>query len=297
MKTKRTGLLMVALMALSVAACANAESRIEKTLTLAPGGKFVLQTDSGSVTVTGSSASGARIIITSNRSDLDSLFNFDFNSSDGLAQVTARKKTSHWFSNVNLHFEITVPSQTSLSVKTSGGSVKVSSVQGEQDLHTSGGSIDASEIRGNLAAHTSGGSISVRDVTGDADLGTSGGGISVNSLTGSLQAGTSGGPIHIDGVTGRAIAHTSGGSIQAAFARGNNQGGELSTSGGSIRASLDPSANLDIDASTSGGSVSSDLQLRVQGTISRSKVHGTLGSGGQTLQLHTSGGSIRIASL
>lgn len=299
MKTKKNGLLMAALMAImaiSFAACANADSRIEKTLSLAPGGKFALQTDSGSVTVTGSGASGARIVITSNRDDLQSLFNFDFNSSDGLVQVTARKKTFQWFSNVNLHFEVTVPSQTRLSIRTSGGSVKVTALEGEQDLRTSGGSIDASEIHGNLTAHTSGGSVNIRDVTGDADLGTSGGGITVNSLNGSLQAGTSGGPIHIEGVTGRAVAHTSGGSIQAAFARGNNQGGELSTSGGSIRASLDPAANLDIDASTSGGSVSTDMPLRVQGTISHSKLHGTLGSGGQTLQLHTSGGSIRIAS-
>lgn len=294
MKTKRLGLLLIALVALSVAA--YADSRIEKTLPLAPGGKFVLQADAGSVMVTGSSASGAKIVITSNRDDLESLFNFDFNSSDGLAQVTARKKGFQWFSNVNLHFEVTVPSQTGVSAKTSGGSIKVSSLQGEQDLRTSGGSIEATEVRGHVAAQTSGGSINVRGVTGDADLGTSGGGITVNSLTGSLKAGTSGGPIRIEGVTGRAVAHTSGGSIHAAFAKGNNQGGDLSTSGGSILASLDPAANLDIDASTSGGSVSTDLPLRVQGTISHSKLHGTLGSGGPTLQLRTSGGSIQIAS-
>jgi len=41
MKTKRAGLLMVVLMALSVVACA--QSRIEKTLPLQPGGQFVLQ--------------------------------------------------------------------------------------------------------------------------------------------------------------------------------------------------------------------------------------------------------------
>ena len=58
MKTKRIGLLIVALTALSVAACA--ESRMEKTLALEPGGEFVLQSDAGSVTVTGSSASGRR---------------------------------------------------------------------------------------------------------------------------------------------------------------------------------------------------------------------------------------------
>lgn len=277
MKTKSIGLLIVALMSLSVAACA--QSRIEKTLPLEPGGQFVLQSDAGSVTVTGSSASGARIVITSNRGDLQSLFNFNFESSDGVARVTARKKSFfQWFSSINLHFDVTVPAQTRVSIKTGGGSVKVSSLQGEQNLGTSGGSIVASEVRGDVVARTSGG------------------GITANSLDGSLDADTSGGSIHIVGLTGHVNAHTSGGSIQAALARGNSQGGQLDTSGGSIRVSLDPKANLNIEASTSGGSVSTDLPLRVQGKISHSSLHGTLGSGGPTLVLHTSGGSIHIAS-
>lgn len=296
MKTRTTGLLTVALVALSLAACAHADSRIERTLPLEPGGQFVLQSDGGSVTVTGSSASGARIVITSNRDDLQSLYNFDFSSSDGVARVTARKKGFQWFSNVHLHFEVTVPAQTRTSIRTGGGSVKVSSLQGGQDLHTSGGSISATDVQGSVLARTSGGSIHIEQVKGNADLETSGGGVTVTSLDGLLQARSSGGPIRIDGITGQAVAHTSGGSIRAAFARGNSQGGRLETSGGSIRVSLDPSANLNIDASTSGGSVSTDLPVRVQGTISHSSLHGTLGSGGPTLRLHTSGGSIRISS-
>lgn len=292
---KRINLLIVALMALSIAA--RADTRIEKTLDLAPGGQFVLQSDGGSVTVTGSSASGARIVVTSNRDDLQSVYDLNFESSGGVAQVTARRKTFQWFSNIHLHFEVTVPSQTRVSVKTGGGSVTVSSLQGPQELRTSGGSIEASGIQGNVAAHTSGGGVRIQNVQGDADLGTSGGGITVNSLTGMLQASTSGGPIRIDGVSGRVEAHTSGGSINATFARGNNQGGELGTSGGSIHVSLDPAANLNIDASTSGGSVSTDLKVSVIGAISHSKLHGTLGSGGPTLALHTSGGSIHIGSI
>jgi DUF4097 and DUF4098 domain-containing protein YvlB len=276
MKTKTTGLLMVALMALSAVACAD--SRMEKTLPLAPGGQFVLQSDGGSVTVTGSSDSGARVVITSNRSDLDSLYNFNFDSSPGVAQVTARKKTFQWFSNVNLHFEVTVPTKTRVNVRTGGGSVRISLLDGEQNIGTSGGSVDASNIHGNV------------------ELRTSGGGISVNSLTGSLDARTSGGSIHIDGLTGRVDAHTSGGSIHATLSPGNGQGGELSTSGGSIRVSLDPAVNLDLDASTSGGSVSTDLPVKVVGTIRRSSLHGSIGSGGPTLSLHTSGGSIHISS-
>ncbi len=295
MKTKRISLLIVALVALSVAACAD--TRIEKTLDLAAGGQFVLQSDGGSVTVTGTSASGARIVVTSNRDDLQSVYDLNFESSGGVARVTAQRKTFQWFSNIHLHFEVTVPSQTRVSVKTGGGSVTVSSLQGAQELRTSGGSIDASGIQGNVLARTSGGGVRIQNVQGDADLGTSGGGITVNSLTGTLQASTSGGPIRIDGVSGRVNAHTSGGSINATLARGNNQGGELGTSGGSISVNLDPSANLNIDASTSGGSVSTDLKVSVIGTISHSKLHGTLGSGGPTLALHTSGGSIHIGSI
>ncbi len=277
MKTRSIGLLMVALVAMSVAACAD--SRIEKTMTLAPGGEFVLQSDSGSVTVTGSNSPGARIVVTSNRDDLQSVYSLDFDSSNNVVRVTARKKGFQWFSNVNLHFDVTVPAQTRVSVRTGGGSVKVSSLQGEQRLETSGGSIEASGVHGDVVARTSGG------------------GVTVNSQDGSLEARTSGGSIHIDGLTGHVNAHTSGGSIRAMLARGNSQGGELDTSGGSIRVGLDPAANLNIDASTSGGSVSTDLSMKVQGAISHSHLHGTLGSGGPTLLLHTSGGSIHISSI
>jgi DUF4097 and DUF4098 domain-containing protein YvlB len=276
MKTKTAGLLMVALVALSAVACAN--SRMEKTLPLEPGGEFVLRADGGSVTVTGSGDTGARIVVTSNRDDLESLYNINFESSSGQVRVTARRKGFSWFSNANLHFEVTLPNKTRVSVKTGGGSVKALSLEGEQNLETSGGSIDASNVHGNVVARTSGG------------------GIDVNSLDGSLEARTSGGSIHIDGLTGRVNAHTSGGSIRATLSPGNGQGGELTTSGGSIRVSLDPAVNLNLDASTSGGSVSTDLPVKVVGTTSRSSLHGSIGSGGPTLRLHTSGGSIHIGS-
>lgn len=294
MKTRQAGMLIVAVIALSVSA--RADSRIEKTLPLAPGGEFVLQSDAGSVTVTGSSASGARIVVTSNRDDLESLFNFDFQSSGNAARVTARKKFSGWFSSANLHFDVTVPTQTRVSVKTGGGTVKAASLRGDQHLSTSGGSVVASDVRGNVTASTSGGSIETSDIHGNVEARTSGGSITANSLEGSLEARTSGGSIHIEGLTGRVSAQTSGGSIHAVLARGNSRGGLLETSGGSIQVGIDPAASLNIDASTSGGSVSTDLPVRVQGTISQSKLYGTLGSGGPTLILRTSGGSIRIAS-
>jgi DUF4097 and DUF4098 domain-containing protein YvlB len=315
MKRKRAFLLGASLMALLVGVSirGRANDEIDKTLKLEPGGRFVLDADAGSVTITGTKESGAKITITSNRDDLESLFHFTFEDGPGTARVTARK-TFHerWMRNLNLHFEISVPTSTGLEVRTGGGSVKVYSIKGDSQLKTSGGSLEVSDLAGQLQGETSGGHILLREVTGNVRVETSGGGMDVESLSGSFNGSTSGGPIHIsrvegdvdastsggsihiDDAGGRVAAKTSGGSVEVRFDLGNDKGGELETSGGSIRAALDPKVNLNIDASASGGGVRSDVPITMTGRISTSSIHGTLGSGGAELRMHTSGGSVQI---
>lgn len=296
---RATSLLIFAALALLVAgASARAESRIEKTLTLSPNGRFVLETDEGGVTVTGTSKPGARVVVTSNRDDLESLFDFSFEGSATEARVTARRKhRDGWHKNMSMHFEVEVPSATSTNVRTSGGGLKLFGLRGDSLLKTSGGSIEVSGLNGRLEAETSGGGIHLREVSGNARVESSGGGIDVDSVDGSLRAHTSGGPIRIDRVTGSLEAKTSGGSVHANFGKGNFHGGDLETSGGSIEVAVDPSASLEVEATTSGGGVSSDLPIRVVGKISTTNLRGTLGSGGELLRLHTSGGNIHIRSL
>jgi DUF4097 and DUF4098 domain-containing protein YvlB len=299
MKNRQVLSLMAGLMWLLVMAWpAAAESRIEKNLQLQPNGQFILESDAGSVSVTGISRSGAHVVITSDRNDLNEEFDFNFDSGAGEARVTARRKhEGGWSHGVSLHFEVEVPAETRTQIRTGGGSVKASGLRGESNLKTSGGSIEVTGLDGNLVAHTSGGSIKVREVTGDARVETSGGPIEAEAIEGNLQAHTSGGGIQVERVTGYLEAKTSGGPIRATYSRGNKHGGELETSGGSIDVAIDSSANLELDASTSGGTVSTDLPIRVVGTISHSSLHGSLGSGGEALRLHTSGGSIHIRAL
>lgn len=303
---------VVALLA-AVSVPARADKEIEKNLKLDPGGRFVLDADAGSVSITGAKESGAKVVITSNRDDLESLFRFDFESNPGVVRVTARKNFhEHWMKNLSLHFEVRVPNSTQLETKTGGGSIKVYSIKGDSTLRTSGGSLEVSDFAGELNAETSGGGISLREVTGNARVGTSGGSIEVASLSGGFHGNTSGGPIriskvdgdvyaetsggsiHIEDAGGRVVAKTSGGSVECRFDRGNSKGGELETSGGSVRAAIDPKVNLTLNASASGGGVTSDLPITVVGTISRSSLHGSLGSGGAELRMHTSGGSVHI---
>jgi len=287
---------------LTLALPAWASSRMEKMLKLQPGGRFVLDSDEGSVTVTGSDQPDASIVITSNRDDFQNQVDFSFEEQPGMARVRARRYSS-WhlfdflFDSLWLHYEVRLPKATMVEIMTAGGGISVYSLTGRAVLKTSGGSIEVSHLTGDLRADTSGGHIRVHQIQGDTQLTTSGGGIEAVSVDGRLRVHTSGGSVRIEGVTGRVDARTSGGSIEAIFSRGNGRGGVLETSGGSIYAKVDPAANLEVDASTSGGSASTGLPLRVAGTTSRHIVRGTLGSGGELLRLHTSGGSVRLDAL
>jgi hypothetical protein len=276
-----------------------ADSQLTKTLKLDPNGRFVLDAGDGSVTVMGSDQPGAIVVVTSNRDDVQDRVDFNFEENPGMVRLTAHRRSWHLFDFFfeRLSYKIRVPKTTTLEIKTGGGGVTIYSMSGDADLTTSGGFIEVSHLQGMLHAHTSGGHIKVEQIQGDADLETSGGGIEANSVDGRLVANTGGGSIHIDQVAGRVDAHTSGGSIGATFRKGNPHGGLIETSGGSIYVKIDPSVNLEVDASTSGGSVHSTVPLRVVGTASRSALRGTLGSGGELLRLHTSGGSVLISAL
>ena len=291
-------------------------TRIDKTLTLAPGGQFRLETDMGKVTVTGSPDAGAHVVVTSRGKDLDDLMTFRFDEGPASVTITAKKKhPMSWFSGSGskVEYQIQVPADTRLTIDTSGGGITVSGMNASAKLDTSGGGIDVRDLVGDLDTNTSGGGIHLRNIRGGIRAETSGGGVEATTVEGSVHAESSGGSIELNGVTGdidadtsgggiritdaggRIRAETSGGGIEATLARGNSKGGTLETSGGGIEVSIDPEADLAIEAS--GNGVRTDLPLQVHGEISRGSLSGQLGKGGNTLRLHTSGGSVRIQSL
>jgi DUF4097 and DUF4098 domain-containing protein YvlB len=60
---------------------------------------------------------------------------------------------------------------------------------------------------------------------------------------------------------------------------------------GSIKLQLPANANAEVDFKSVNGHLDSDFPLTVQGSIGRHSVHGTIGSGGRTLDIKTVNGS------
>jgi len=290
--------------ALVAALPAVGASRIDRELALEPGGQVVLDT-AGSVSVVGRTRPGVRVVVTANE-DIESKYDVEFVEEPGRVSVKIRKRAAfRWFGWIR-------GSGLRVEVDTSGGAIDVADVRGELRLATSGGAIRGANLAGDVSASTSGGAISLEGIGGDVraessgggiriegvagtvDADTSGGGIVIREAQGDVWAGSSGGGIEVLGAGGRVDADTSGGPVRVAFVLGNASGGSLASSGGGVTVSLDAEIGLEIDAASSGGGVVADDPIRVQGELSRSRLRGTLGSGGELLRLRSSGGGIRI---
>jgi hypothetical protein len=300
-----------------VASPASAEFRRDLQLTLAPGATFMLDSDTGSVTISGDMTSGASVSIVSRDDEFEQHYTIEMTDGRDGAVVRIRRRTGwarSWLRgwNDNTRIVVRVPRATSSTVRTAGGSIQASrlgnvdlrtsggsvtadGLEGRADIRTSGGSISARSIRGDVDASTSGGSVSVAGAGGRVDIETSGGGITVDAAGGDISASTSGGGIRIRDAAGHVEAHTSGGPIDVAFLAGNGRGGDLSTSGGGISVTLDPSVGLSLDVTASGGGVQADVPVTVRGTISRQALRGELNGGGPLLRIRTSGGGVRLS--
>jgi hypothetical protein len=311
---------LVILATLAGASVAAAQYRVERQLALRSGGTFTLDSDIGSVTVTGDSPSGAQVSIESRVDNFANRYDVQFQEvAEGVVVRIKRRSTgivdmfrNGWRGNTRI--AIRLPRSTSTTISTAGGSIQATAL-GNVRLRTSGGSITAEEVAGRADLNTSGGSIGARGIGGDVDADTSGGGIRIAGVRGAVRADTSGGSIDVDtasgdvvastsgggirvrGADGRVEAQTSGGSIDVAFTAGNGRGGDLSTSGGGIAAAIDPGVKLSIDAASSGGGVNAEIPITITGAMSRRTLKGDLNGGGPLLRMRTSGGGVRIAAV
>lgn len=276
----------MAIFALSAVPAAAEAFRLEKQFDLAPGDRFELRSEVGAVTLRGIDGRQASIVVTSGREDLAQRFDIRFDQSGGGLRMTVERREGalsrwlSWLRNFNSRAQIAIDLPRATPI----------------DLRTSGGSIDISSLDASVNASSSGGSVKIADVRGDVTLSSSGGGVTAQNVGGPVSADTSGGSLVIDTVSGGVTASSSGGSARVSFAAGNAQGGDINSSGGGVAVALDSAARLDVDAVASGGPVRCDLPVTVQGGISRNSLHGKINGGGALLKLRSSGGGITIGT-
>ncbi len=322
-------LLATAFLAGSWDAQASIEDHINKSFNVAPGGNLVVDVDRGSIEVRSVEGTIVAVDVVRRADDFrrakgeETLHRHqvELTQQGSDVRVSSRSQPeSRWFwfwrgGRLSVRYVISVPKHYHADLRTAGGSISVSDLEGNVKVRTSGGSLRLGKINGPVWGRTSGGSITLEGCRQTADVETSGGSLNIGDVEGAVVARTSGGAIRIkqakgdvtartsggsisvDEVFGKIDASTSGGSISARLARQPEGDCRLRTSGGSITVRMAETIAVNLDARTSGGRVSTDLPVTLQGELKKTSLIAKLNGGGPALLLHTSGGNVRIQKL
>ncbi len=257
-------ILFLASLGLTASAQDNKTPYLTKSLAGAGIKHVNVSTSGGSITVSGAPDQQPRVevYITNNTGSTPSNdeikkrladdYSLDISVSGDELHAVAKSKHSgnwDWRKSLNIAFKVYVPKEVSSNLETSGGSIHLDNLNGEEKFNTSGGSLHIDRLTGNIRGRTSGGSIQLSNSGDNLDLETSGGSIHADNCKGTIKLGTSGGSLHLADLDGKIDATTSGGSIQASNIKGELRTG---TSGGSINLT-DLACSL--DTYTSGGSI------------------------------------------
>ncbi len=255
------GSLLMSLGLLATHASLANEKDITERFSVNSGGTLTLESDSGSIKIRSHNEQVVEVNVENPSESRGFVVNFKQSGDDVsvIGESEQRNWWGWWGSSNRIKYVVYVPQNYNLKLKTGGGS------------------IDISDLEGDIVARTSGGSIKLGKITGD------------------VKVRTSGGSIKVDEVAGLIDASTSGGSVRATLTQQPTQDSRLTTSGGSVTAYLAKGIAVDVVAKTSGGSVSSEF--KVNGYLSKRKIEGEINGGGPELYLRTSGGSVRIKEL
>lgn len=120
------------------------------------------------------------------------------------------------------------------------------------------------------------------------------GSVEATSLAADTEGRTVNGSVRLS-TTGLASAETVNGTITVSAGRADwPEGARFSTVNGAIALTLPATLSARLRASVVNGSITSDFPITVSGEISRRRLEGTIGQGGQELTLRTVNGSIRL---
>lgn len=287
-----------------------AERRFERTLPLAPGGRVVLDTYRGSITVEEGETPDVRVVAdlgidAASDADFDRYFDaveFSAVVGPGAVTITARNPRDSrarfiWDEKlqVDLAFHLVVPRGSTLDLRTINGAIAVGNFAGHVKARAENGGITFRRIEGSIDAATQFGDIIVSRCLGP---------VHARVLRGLIRTGTIGGPsklkntsgdIEVMMARGPLDGHAEAGDLIVGFPHTIAGPADLVASGGNVKVSIDPQAACEVRASSRWGRVASKLPLAVtDGAAGTRRLAGRLNAGGPTLSLRADGGQVRI---
>lgn len=209
---------------------------------------------------------------------------------------------------VTIAYEVQVPAGMRVVTHSGSGETRVEGIRGAVSVRTQSGAIRLANL-GETQVETGSGAVSI-DGAGPLKVTTSSGGVEAGRVGGNVYVRTQSGQvtlsvvhegdvdvetgssaITIDGVDGGLAVSTRSGRVRVS---GNpRRSWVVATSSSAIDAEFSANAAFTLDATSGSGSVKVE-NLIVRGEVGKRRVAGTIGGGGQTVQLTSRSGATRL---
>ena len=211
---------------------------------------------------------------------------------------------------VTVSYDVWVPRDTTVVVKSDSGAVEVTGVAGPVSVGTESSAITLSRLEGKADVKTGSGDVKVDRASGGLSVVTQSSAITLRGLSGALDARTQSGAvrasfagagsadvetgsseIQLDGLSGKLAVRTQSGRVNVRGAP--TAAWDVTTGSSLIEASFEPSAKFTLEATSSSSNVKV-TGISVDGFAAKERVSGKVGGGGPAVRLATRSGQIHI---
>ena len=204
---------------------------------------------------------------------------------------------------VDVEFNVKVPADTAVDLRTMSGDIRVTNVKGEVRVQGVNGNLALSGTTRLAAVKTVSGSIAVTNGGAEAQLSLStvNGDLLIETLsTRALDVNTINGNVRISGWSGdRAQIRTLDGNLdlQTTLVKGGRY--EIESHSGNINVSLPEQPGFELEAHTFSGRIRVDFAIKSEGPVRDTErgprtVRGTYGDGSSSLRLQTFNGNVAV---
>ncbi|EFH83649.1 DUF4097 family beta strand repeat-containing protein [Ktedonobacter racemifer] len=270
--------------------------------------RLILNNVSGNVTIRKGDQNAVTVFPTKRASGIGMTLEkmrIDYQQQGDVIAITSNANYSPFqFGMRNFDFEITVPRNCDIQLKTGSGRINAQGVSGEVRMHTGSGAIDAREMQGQIDLSTGSGAVDIADLDGRINIRTSSGGMTAHQVRGEVLLKSSSGRISATSMDGRVELNTGSGEIyviqstlsgRAIFKTGSgtiNFGGALDplgtyqfrTGSGEISLTLPPQSAFNLDASTGSGKITNEFGGNDVGGGPHAQIKTKTGSGRITIR-------------
>ena len=266
-----------AALALSTTACTAARGSFNRTLQVKGPVTMRVATGAGHIHVISGDPSSVRVVGHIHAMGL-------FNSRSRVDHVESNPPIEQSGNNiyigrntpngVTIDYDITVPSNTQLTIHSGSGDLRIINIAGSTNADTGSGDIQADGLGGHVALRTG---------SGDVHAGF--------DNANDIQISSGSGDLILKNAQGILVAHTGSGDINVG---GTPSGGwNLKTGSGDVTLHT-ASAHYSIDAATGSGDIKSDQPITTHGSLGHHHLIGDVNGGGPTVKIVTGSGDIRI---